>query len=132
MGADATIYSISERISWNEPLLPADVKRRLTCFFQQVGDHFSYKGIIPGHLKLAVSPDLQPERYCFLSMTRVGEIGEKTSRQWDEEGNEFLQDVKLELNILIFGHDRQEIAQVVSRELNRTVLSSASESGGAQ
>ena len=121
MGAEATIVSLKEFIIWKEPLLPPVVEQRLHNFFQRLGAALGYKGIIPGHIKLVAAIDAAPERFLFLSMTQADCVDRKPSTAWSSADTEALSSARLDINVLVFGHEKSAVAKTVEQELRREV-----------
>ncbi|HWR37943.1 MAG TPA: hypothetical protein VN611_00465 [Patescibacteria group bacterium] len=122
MGADATVVSLSEIVGWQQPLAPQQLEQRLTRFLDRLGGTLQYKGIIPGHIKMVAACDGDPERFLFLSMTTIDRVDRKPSAAWSAESASALASVRLDINVLVFGHEKSFVTERVSMGIRQDVL----------
>ncbi|WP_425058059.1 hypothetical protein SCACP_27040 [Sporomusa carbonis] len=111
---DATIFSKYYQVVFNEPATKTEIEAILKKILDLIGRPLSRNGIILGHIKLLAKLNSE-EEFLFLSLTRLDRIDVKASAQWSCADTRGIDSIRLNVNVLVFGHSMSDIVEVVNK-----------------
>ncbi|MDF2874740.1 MAG: hypothetical protein K0R22_1423 [Sporomusa sp.] len=118
MNSDATVFSRSHRIVFEEPLTALEAEGLLREFIASIGRALSRNEVILGHIKvLAKLSESEPEQFLFLSHTRLTQVDVTPSKCWPNDDEISLSRLELCVNVLVFGYTISEVENVVAEAL---------------
>jgi len=113
---DATVFSKSITMNLKQPLTREELTDSVKKLVLHIGQPLAYKGVILGHIKVLVK--LDEEEFIFFSLTKIDCVDIKFSLEQDAMQLEVFEKLVLEINVLVFGHTKEEIESVVKHALN--------------
>ncbi len=116
--SEATVYSKIHTVDIEVSLTIEELEERLKNFLGSIGQTLSYKGKIMGHIKVLAKP-LHEDSFVALSVTRLDVVDMKRSAVWGNAQCPKFTVLELNINVLIFGHSKSEVATVVDRSLSK-------------
>lgn len=111
----AVVFSKKYTVEFIKPVTRQGIEQRVTRLIQDIGGPLAHNGIILGHIKLLAK--LPDEEFLFLSLTRLDQADVNMSAQWSNNSSDEWQSISLDINVLIFGHSREEIEGIVAGSL---------------
>lgn len=111
---DATIFSKFYPIIFKKAVQKASLETKLKKLLQSIGTPLAHNGVIVGHLKLVA--EISAEEFLFLSLTRLDQVDVTASATWTEQGDDII-GMDLKINVLVFGHSKNAITEIVDKEL---------------
>ncbi|WP_371361914.1 hypothetical protein SRRS_32080 [Sporomusa rhizae] len=112
---DATIFSKKYSISFNKSATKQIIENLVKQLIQNIGRPLSHNGIIVGHIKILAK--FSEEEFLFLSLTKLDRVDVKPSFQWENELSGECNTIELDINVLVFGHSKKVIDEVVDGSL---------------
>ncbi|SMC46772.1 hypothetical protein [Sporomusa malonica] len=112
---DAVVFSKTHHIDFEKAVTKPILERLARQLIQDIGRPLSHNGIIVGHIKVLVK--LSDEEFLFVSITRLDQVDFKMSSHWTTGLDNKYSSIKLDINVLIFGHSEEAIEKVVDGSL---------------
>jgi hypothetical protein len=112
---DATIFSKTYHLVLEKPVTKPVIEKLAKRLIQDIGRPLSNNGIIVGHIKILAK--VSEKEFLFLSLTKLDRVDVKSSSQWETEVSGELNSVNLDINVLVFGHSKKVIEEVVNGSL---------------
>lgn len=112
---DATIFSKKYNISFNNSATKQIIEKLVRQLIQDIGRPLSHNGVIVGHIKILAK--IAEEEFLFLSLTKLDRVDVKPSSQWENELFGEFNTIELDINVLVFGHSKKVIDEVVNDSL---------------
>lgn len=114
--SNATVFSQSRCIIFEEPVTRIEVEGLLKKFMSAVGTPLSYNGVILGHIKVLARITTKTD-FLFLSLTRLDHVDSKASPEWSSMDCSKIYNMELDINVLVFGHSISMVEKVVDTSL---------------
>ncbi len=112
---DATVFSKTNHVIFEKPVTKPIIEKLVKRLIQDIGRPLSYNGIIVGHIKILGK--VSEEEFQFLSLTKLDRVDVKSSSQWETEISGEFNSIDLDINVLVFGHSKRVIEEVVNGSL---------------
>jgi hypothetical protein len=112
---DAVVFSKTYHLEFEKAVTKPILERLTTELIQDIGRPLSHNGIIVGHIKVLAK--LSDEEFLFISLTRLDQVDQKMSAHWPDGLADEYSRIKLDINVLIFGHRKKVIEDVVEGSL---------------
>lgn len=112
---DAVVFSKTRQVDLAQEVTKPTIERLVRQFIQDIGRPLAHNGIIVGHIKLLVK--VSEEEFLFASITRLDRVDLKMSSDWAAGLDNKYHQIKLDINVLIFGHSEEAIEKVVEGSL---------------
>ena len=116
---DATVFSKFYPIVLKRAVSKKELEEMLKNLIQSIGKPLAHNGVIIGHIKLIAG--LSDKGFLFLSLTRLDRVDITPLSEWNCEGNEVIS-LDLTINVLIFGHSKGVINEVVNASIAELCL----------
>lgn len=112
---DATVFSKTHHVIFEKTVTKPTIEKLVKRLIQDIGRPLSYNGIIVGHIKILAK--FSEEEFQFLSLTKLDRVDVKSSSQWETECSGEFNSIDLDINVLVFGHSKRVIEEVVNGSL---------------
>lgn len=112
---DATVVSKTYSISLDKPVTKLHVEKLVKTLIQDIGRPLAHNGIIVGHIKVLAK--VPGEEFLFLSLTRLDRLDVKSSSEWQSGLASEYNSVTLDINVLVFGHSKKAVEEIVNGSL---------------
>lgn len=120
---NATVFSQLRLITFAESRTRIEVEELLKKFMSAVGTPLSYNGVILGHIKVLARITTKKD-FLFLSLTRLDHVDSKASPEWSSTDCYKIDNMELDINVLVFGHNISMVEKVVDTSLQEFGASS--------
>lgn len=112
---DATIFSKAHHILFEKPVTKPIIEKLVKRLILDIGRPLSYNGVIVGHIKLLAK--ISEDEFLFLSLTKLDRVDVKASSLWESDLSVEYNTINLDINVLVFGHSKKVIEEVVNGSL---------------